>query len=76
MNVTISPEAREVLITELDVATQQAERDHLQDEIKLLEYAIRQRKDRISQITSTLCLIQLSASHQLCRRTHEAINHY
>ena len=68
MTVTISKEAYEAQVTEQDVIDAQAERQFLTDEIKILEYAINERKKRIASITSTLCLIQLAASHQLCRR--------
>lgn len=69
-SVHISREAYEAAVTERDVERQQAERELLTDEIAILEYAIRQRQHRIAEITATLCLIQLSASHQ-CRRQHE-----
>ena len=69
--VTISQEAYEANVTEQDVISQQEERDLLKGEIKLLEYAISTRKQRIAEITATLCLIQLAASHQLCRRNNE-----
>ena len=65
MRVTISQQAREVLITEKDIEDQQHERDELSNEIKLLESAIRMRQNRIAEITATLCMIQLAASHQL-----------
>ena len=76
MSVTISQEAREVQLTEQDVINQQHERDELTDEIKILEYAIRQRQKRIAEITSTLCLIQLAAHHQLCNRRNHEIQTY
>lgn len=72
MSTTISREAREVLVTEQDVISQQAERQFLADEIKILEYAINERKKRIAEITATLCLIQLAASHQLCGGRNES----
>lgn len=72
MSTTISREAREVLVTEQDVISQQAERQFLADEIKILEYAINERKKRIAEITATLCLIQLAASHQLCGVRNES----
>ena len=72
MNIVhISREAYEAQVTERDVERQQAERELLTDEIAILEYAIRQRQKRIAEITATLCLIQLAASHQLCRRNNE-----